>query len=463
MDYPDFKFFDEDDPLPRFSEQTPKLLPTDERPTSDPTEQERATLMARTTEKLEAHLDRASTKIHRFPPGLRGIGGDNGRYIKPSVVAIGPYHRGSPHLQEMEKIKLAAAYYLSRSSPHFTKEAYHKVLSVVGDARGCYDADDPAVKGLGDAEFASMMFNDGCFLLQYMICRQQEGSPFHMFTQSSGPSIIKDIFLFENQIPWLVLETLIKESLSIDVEVHQFVANLGEEFFPKLNKRSSTEIDDATSYKPPHLLGLLRYTQIRGIRRETPRSSSLSLSRSAAELAQIGIKLTASPEPWFGDVSVKKKCIFGELSVSPLFLNDVTACWLVNMAALEASTAIPFSRDWKDSATDSSFAVSSYLSVLAMLMDRKEDVHELRGKGVLRSIFSNTQTLAFFKGLGQHLELGPSFLATLEDIEAYKRRRPVRTVVHKFVYNNYKVMATVLSIAGVLAGIFRALYSLKKP
>ena len=42
-----------------------------------------------------------------------------------------------------------------------TAEVYEKVLSVVSDARGYYDVDDPLVAGVGDAEFMEMMFLDG--------------------------------------------------------------------------------------------------------------------------------------------------------------------------------------------------------------------------------------------------------------------------------------------------------------
>lgn len=58
------------------------------------------------------------------------------------------------------------------------------------------------------------------------------------------------------------------------------------------------------------------------------------------------------------------------LSLSPVFINDVVACYLVNLAALEAagaSTASSFVSD--------GYVVSSYLLVLAMLMDGEEDVH----------------------------------------------------------------------------------------
>ena len=91
--------------------------------------------MARTTRKLEAEFANVETKIHRFPRGLRGIdGGDGGRYIAPIVVAIGPYHHGAARLQEMEEVKLAAAYHLCRSSGHSTAKVYERVRSVGSSA-----------------------------------------------------------------------------------------------------------------------------------------------------------------------------------------------------------------------------------------------------------------------------------------------------------------------------------------
>ena len=68
--------------------------------------------------------------------------------------------------------------------------------------------------GLGDAEFAAMMFLDGCFLLQYMVAGgdvEHDATALvlqNRMTLSTGPSIQKDIFLLENQIPWLVLDAL---------------------------------------------------------------------------------------------------------------------------------------------------------------------------------------------------------------------------------------------------------------
>ncbi|XP_062192464.1 UPF0481 protein At3g47200-like [Phragmites australis] len=427
--------------------------------------------IATTTERLEADFENVDTKIHRFPRDLRGIGGDNDRYIAPSVVAIGPYHRGSAHLQKMEEVKHAAAYHLCRGKGRSTMEVYEKVLSVVGAARGCYDADDPSVAGVSDADFAAMMFLDGCFLLQYMV---GDAARVPMLqNRMTGPSVQKDIFLLENQIPWLVLEAL-TEFMSVDV--HGFVDRMGDKFFPGKAKATNcwrrmqrgcipaptTGTDERgggsssfEQYKPPHLLGLLRFKQVGRMpeREVNYKGFPLSLSSSAVELAQIGVRLTRSTQPWFGDTSVSRGHLFGKLSLSPVFLNDVTASWLVNMAALEASIAASFESD--------GFVVSSYLAVLAMLMDRKEDVHMLREKRVLHGTLSNKQALGFFKDLGQNLCFGRRYFATLEQIEAYKRNRWVCIVPYKFVYNNFKVIAAVLSITGVLVGIFKTLLSLK--
>ncbi|KAF8672464.1 hypothetical protein HU200_049677 [Digitaria exilis] len=411
--------------------------------------------MATTTRKLEADFSNVEARIHRFPRGLRGIGGDGGRYVAPSVVAIGPYHHGASHLHKMEEVKLAAAYYLCRSSGRSTVEVYERVRSAASAARACYDADDPSVAGLSDADFAAMMFLDGCFLLQYMVDDVTAPVLRNRMTLSTGPSIQKDIFLLENQIPWLVLDAL-AEFMSVDVL--GFVTGMGDKFLPGNDHGSSRRITiDKNKYKPPHLLGLLRYTKVGCMpaREKNYRGISSSLSSSAVELAEIGVAVTPSSKVWHR--------LFAELSLSPLFLSEVTACWLVNMAALEASTSGARSamEEEEEEASDD-FVVSSYLSVLAMLMDRKEDVHELRRRRVLHGALSNKEALGFFKGLGQHLRFGSRYYATLEGIDSYKRHKSVRITAYKFVYNNYKFIAAFLSVTGVLIGIFRTLVSLKR-
>nr|CAB3470584.1 unnamed protein product [Digitaria exilis] len=236
----------------------------------------------------------------------------------------------------------------------------------------------------------------------------------------------------------------------MDSWIHACVVVL---FYREKKKQKDTTVETSIldDSKPPHLLGLLRSS----MRRDAAR-----LAKRAMFLSQIGVKITASRAEWFADMNVQEKLVSGELSLSPLVLGHFNACRLVNMAALEATGAFATSRaepEWDG------YVVSSYLSTMAMLMDREEDVHELRRRGVLSSNFSNAETLAFFKGIGQHLRPGNNFFSTLGEIDGYIRRRPVRIALHKFIYNNYRIIAAILSVVGVLASILKALYSLKRP
>ncbi|CAO2206234.1 unnamed protein product [Urochloa humidicola] len=462
----------------------------DSSPLPPPTAQEVLAGMEKMMNKA-MYVSVVKTKIHRFPQSLREMGsaaaGTVNRYVVPSVVAIGPYHHGLPHLQEMEEVKHAAALQFCRALRCSVQEVYEKILSIAGEARRCYVTDDDdddtsLVTRLSDAEFAAMMFLDGCFLLNFIMLNNE--LPVMGRSVSCWPTISKDLLLLENQIPWLVLEALTENcNQPTEMLVSCWIDGVMEVYFLDKEKEKKNpfwntwfkgsalqkntqdaheicSINNGDS-KPPHILGLLKLRLTHGMPSEKrmgkgTNNSLLRLSSSAVYLSQIGLKLTASTASWFADAVVQKKPLFGELSLTPLFLNEIVARVLVNMVALEVAQATYASHD------ADGFVVSSYLSVLAMLMDREEDVQQLRARGVLCAHFSNTQTLAFFKTLAQHLRLGYNYFAIVHDIDDYIRRRPVRIFVHRFVYNNIRVIASVLSIASVLAGIFKALYAVKQ-
>jgi hypothetical protein len=100
----------------------------------------------------------------------------------------------------------------------------------------------------------------------------------------------------------------------------------------------------------------------------------------------MGVKLRASKTKRFGDMKFSRHRwtalgLFGELSLAPLVvLNTLTECWLLNMVAYETGPG----------ATQAdSFAVSSYLSFVALLANRRKDVRELRAMGIINSAMSD--------------------------------------------------------------------------
>uniref|UniRef100_A0A8R7V8E7 Uncharacterized protein n=1 Tax=Triticum urartu TaxID=4572 RepID=A0A8R7V8E7_TRIUA len=209
-----------------------------------------------------------------------------------------------------------------------------------------------------------------------------------------------------------------------------------------LYSNTRVHVDELKKYKPPHLLGLLRYSQLGNMTNiDLVNNCTCQSSSSAIELAEIGIKLTASSKTGLADMSVQRGCLFGQLSLTALFVNNFTACWLVNMASYEACVSTTYPSD--------GFIISSCISFLAMLMDKEEDMHELRAKHIVRSFFSNTGLLVFFKGLATHLRLRRHYFVITSKISKFKHERPVSIAVHRFVYKNFKTIVTVLSIGGV--------------
>ncbi|KAI4996641.1 hypothetical protein ZWY2020_051561 [Hordeum vulgare] len=424
------------------------------------------------SQKLEAVYSNILNQIHRFPASLRSLDGD---YIVPRMVAIGAYHHGLPELQDMEEIKKAAAYHFCRDSGLSPEAVYHKVLAVASDARSCYTDGEVQCVTSDEDLFASIMFRDGCFLLQTILWILQQGGgdgpPLPSFScKLNSMALLRDLFLLENQIPWVVLEALMGCRLDVFPDaLREFIVHIGKFFqlhtdTDLLHQPLDLKLDGNGSYnKPAHLLALLHFHHSGGSS-STDELHLLGLETlppvvtSAVDLAQTGIKLAPSKTAAFGGMAlISKGALFPELSMPPLFLSELTACWLVNMAAFESTGSV------HHGATSGHYIVSSYLTLLSMLMDRVEDVHELRAKRVIHSDFTNDTTLAFFKGgLTSYLYVNDRYLDILKLIEKHKLERWVWIAIHRFIYNNLKTIVAVLSIISVLVGIFKALFSLQK-
>ncbi|KAJ1261323.1 hypothetical protein BS78_09G020500 [Paspalum vaginatum] len=217
---------------------------------------------------------------------------------------------------------------------------------------------------------------------------------------------------------------------------------------------------DTHADSPPHLLGLFHRRQV-----GAPRTSSLdvprlsSVSSTLVELKETGVKITASKASVFGEMTVKKRRrrrlglgLFGELTLAPVVLDNLTACWLFNMEAHEACLGATYADN---------FAVSSYVSVVAMLMNRQEDMQELRTEGIVVSALSDEATLAVFKDLAAHVRVGYRYYDVFQRLQEYRTERWLWIAVHRFLYRNMATILAVLSAVGVLAGIFQAILSLK--
>ncbi|KAM3299856.1 hypothetical protein ACQJBY_041047 [Aegilops geniculata] len=408
-------------------------------------------------DEFEDNFGSIETKIQKFPGSLRGLGV---RYMVPTAVAIGPYHCPSTSddtLREMERVKELAAYHFVRDSGHSLEEIFWAVSSVQGQARSAYT--DTATVNKEGLQFAFIMFRDACFLLQYMLMctASHEVAPSLICCLSSSQAVIsRDIMLLENQVPWVVIETLRRFRT---VPVEEFIAKMGRTL--EVRGRSQRTPFLLDGYRPPHLLGLLHYYKTgRGTNGVPPSVGLRPMSKtiSAIELQEMGIKLTASKTTKFVDMGIERRLLSGEIFLAPLLLDQIRSCWLINMAAFEICMGIGTGVRGDNEQP----VVCSYLAVLAMLMDRQEDVHKLRSKRLVQGELTNKETLDFFKNLIKHISGGTLYIHILDEIEDYKLNRRMWIKVRVFFYTNLKTIITVVTIIGAIMGMFKVLLSIKK-
>ncbi|WVZ91720.1 hypothetical protein U9M48_037853 [Paspalum notatum var. saurae] len=110
----------------------------------------------------------------------------------------------------------------------------------------------------------------------------------------------------------------------------------------------------------------------------------------------------------------RKGLFFCELFLAPLVMDDTKACYLLNMMAFETTQR---ARYYKNSTS------ISYVLIIAMLMNREEDVHELRARRILHGQFSDQRTLGFIKDLSGLVFYTEKYDLLLADLETYKRKR----------------------------------------
>ncbi|XP_057983218.1 UPF0481 protein At3g47200-like [Malania oleifera] len=348
-------------------------------------------------------------RIQKVPRMLRKIESNENCY-EPQVVSIGPYHHGKLELEAVEKLKVPMARdYIESSytSKLSVRDMYDKVAAVAVEARQCYAKD--ATEGLDDEAFAQMMFLDGCFILQFIYC-YEENKRGEMKMRSLNIAFVqRDLFLLENQLPFLVLEELVnlrfeqKEGIN---KINSFIEHtraLPPPGKPGWRHRIENCIDRCNFLKKPlenskkqpvheegpaHLLDLLRAQLIdlqdKKIATKSNDRSSLSYSyQSVKELKAAGIEFRPSKTQRFTDIKFEHCCVRGFLKLPAVIVDDSFKSILLNLVAYKACPDAP-----------DDLGVTSYICFMDSLIDHAEDVKELRSEGILMSCLGSDQQVA---------------------------------------------------------------------
>nr|TKS17357.1 hypothetical protein D5086_0000014410 [Populus alba] len=340
-------------------------------------------------------------EVPRVPLEFRKMK-ENTDCYEPLVVSIGPYHHGKKELKEMEKLKAEMAGQFVKDSRVTAEEMYSKVKELVSDARKCYA--EESTRQFNDEKFTQMMFLDGYFILQVVSDKLAK----QKLRKEEVASVRRDLFLLENQLPFKVLIPLMRLS----------VTKLPRAL--KLSSKSPISMDTTfglDSYN--HLLEVFYFMFVYGgpdeqrergggRYREIPRWNRYY---SVNELKNVGISFKPSNTSVFTDVKFKKTLLGGALRIPPLIIEDSTKSLLLNLAVYETCAQWYYGR------------CTSYVCLMRSLIDKPEDVMELRSKGILRTtIGSDDQIAQIFKEITTNLVPNPTVYTEVKrSVESHYR------------------------------------------
>ncbi|KAG6745614.1 hypothetical protein POTOM_050112 [Populus tomentosa] len=398
--------------------------------------------------------------IPRVPPEFRGMKENTGCY-EPKVVSIGPYHHGKKELEKMESLKFKIARQLVKDSSEAAEEMYNKVKDLVSDARECYA--EESTRQFNDEKFTQMLFLDGYFILHYFLSNKLGKQKLR---NEDVASVTRDLLLLENQLPFKVLIPLMSNKIIIvhELRIHERKGhNIAGEDKSSSRQKLSSESEDQNLMKifvhffediraiPPqrescwekisnfpselarklisrskrtvygldfyfHLLDFFYLKFVYGDGDRERRGSRYRETRwnryySVNELKKVGISFMPSNTSVFTDVKFKNTWLGGALSIPPLSIEEETKPLLLNLAAYETCAGWNYSR------------CTSYVCLMRSLIDKPQDVMELRAKGILRTtIGSDDQIAQIFKEITTNLVPDPyAYTEVKRSVESHYR------------------------------------------
>ncbi|KAH8486176.1 hypothetical protein H0E87_027591 [Populus deltoides] len=365
----------------------------------------------------------------------------NKKCYEPMVVSIGPYYHGKlDGLQEMEKSKDNMVRGFVEQSGKHIKDFYKTVVDVAEEARSCY-VEDESFKLVGMTEFTKMMFLDGCFVIQFMYCLLHDHGNLKM-TSHVAALVARDMLLLENQLPFLVLRSLMKLRFGSDEGgvklIKDFIKHIRamprqrdscrksiSKFFRKTILRGVLNTPKGLAMEEycgaSHLLELFHMHFVDKDAAVDSSKTTLYRYHPATELRKVGIHFNPSQTSTFTDVQFIPTWLAGRLQIPALTIDDSTKPLLLNLVAYEACLG-----------DNDKLWVTSYICFMDSLIDQPEDVRVLRSQGVLIVTLGSEEEVAkLFNEVANYLVPNPrAFNKVKKDIESHCRNTFKRWILH---------------------------------
>lgn len=329
----------------------------------------------------------------------------------PVLVSLGPYHHHPTRFKLTELLKREILDAVV--APLRRQKLLEEIRARLDDIRSFYYGVEE--DRYGDEELAEMMLRDACFLSYCM--KMKIAADHHKkcivhsrLGLSRVAFVVRDFFMLENQLPFWIVKLLISATPDVPgggaifTQDNDHGDNGVEAFFYELLSSMVINCGDSDSSCPqhrlprveqektPHLLHARRATLVFQEEEEIKSRSSESkkkrrrketaaknLIRSVKDLKAKGIHFRQS-STCLTDIRFSSHSFYGKLRLPILSLDNNTNVIFSNIIALEMSPG-----------ADTDFAVISYVKFMKSLIEKAEDVKELREKGIIVSCIANDE------------------------------------------------------------------------
>ena len=373
------------------------------------------------------------------------------KYCEPRVVSIGPIHHGKPKYRLAEEYKLTLAENFIEESGKTDKELYLVIKNNIEQLRKYFD--EEVIHNYNDEALSWMLFVDGCATLKFIDSVVDNNVKRFQIKNGQVASVQQDLFLLENQLPYRILDDLIKNSKE--------GKKLRESVQSFIDTQSMTKKTEELPPKkePVHLLDLLRNRLLGCTHDISPKSNEKEWQsyRNVQELRAVGIHLKSSDSSCLGKINFTRNWIslYGAiLSLPPILVDDSTGPKFFNLIAYEMCP--DFEND---------YGVTSYISFLDSLIDEAKDVIDLRKEGILRNLLGSDEEVALvFNEIGTDLVPNPEIYRDVRSkIQKYhekKRMTYINEVIHNHFSSPWTVVAFTAALFALILSIAQTVYSI---
>ena len=373
------------------------------------------------------------------------------KYCEPRVVSIGHIHHGKPKYRLAEEYKLTLAENFIEESGKTDKELYMVIKNNIEQLRKYFD--EEVIHNYNDEALSWMLFVDGCATLKLIDSVVDNNVKRFQIKNGQVASVQQDLFLLENQLPYRILDDLIKNSKE--------GKKLRESVQSFIDTQSMTKKTEELPPKkePVHLLDLLRNRLLGCTHDISPKSNEKEWQsyRNVQELRAVGIHLKSSDSSCLGKINFTRNWIslYGAiLSLPPILVDDSTGPKFFNLIAYEMCP--DFEND---------YGVTSYISFLDSLIDEAKDVIDLRKEGILRNLLGSDEEVALvFNEIGTDLVPNPEIYRDVRSkIQKYhekKRMTYINEVIHNHFSSPWTVVAFTAALFALILSIAQTVYSI---